>query len=193
MQPPYDKGKVGRFFALGGEHLVYRYGNGQLIKVPFAFRYLIDKKHHCENVRRGYDLYRKYFGDSFLSTELRFYDNDEYVIIQKLLPARTLHKSDLKDELVAKDFERLVSVSKVMADAEHIMPDFFGGWRLLFSGFMHTVGNVLIEHDTKRLTLIDFGVFGMAEMESKNTLVRFIERWAIKKQERLFKDFLSRQ
>jgi hypothetical protein len=191
MQPPYDKGKVGRFFALGGEHLVYRYGSGQLIKLPFALRYFIDKKHHCANVRRGYDLYQKYFKDSFLSTELTFYEDGEYVIIQKLLPARVLHKSDLKDGSVARDFGRLISISREMAEKERLVPDFFGGWRLLFSGVMQTVGNILIEHDTKRLILIDFGVFGVAEMESKNTLVRFIERWAIRKQERLFKDFLG--
>ena len=98
---PYDKNLVGDFLALGGENIVYRYGDDRVIKFPFGIRYLIDRKRYCAKIKKGFEISKKYFSSEFPETELKFFGKDDrqFVVIQKKIDGKHLSRSQghLKD------------------------------------------------------------------------------------------------
>ncbi|MFA6551677.1 MAG: hypothetical protein WCV41_04075 [Patescibacteria group bacterium] len=183
---PYDKNKIGKFLGWGGEHLVFDYGDGQVIK--FSLHVCLAGKKAVRKLKRDYEMGQKYFAPYLLPTEILTWKNEARAAeIQEKISCRFLKFADLKDDLIKKQFTDIMERYERM-EKEIGAPFDLLGREGLFKLNPDFFSNILIMPDNK-LALIDFTL-----LELKPSLfdwpIWFIIKWAKRKQEKILRKFL---
>lgn len=132
MKIPFERKKIGALIAIGGEHIVRRYGARQVIKFPFGPRYFLDQHKHCENVARDEEVARKYFSQYLIDRQVFFYPSRSgrptYAIIEPFITGRHMKRSDLDNSEIRRQFEEIVAINRDMYTQEELLFDMFGIW-----------------------------------------------------------------
>lgn len=192
MELPYVKEKVGKFIAIGGEHVVWHYGDTQVIKFPFGPRYFLDSHKHCENVARDEDVARNYFKEYLIKRDIHFFPRrgrPSYVIIETFVPGGHLKLSDLQNIDIRKQFKEIVAINQRMFEMDDLVFDMFGIWGLLWRG-KKEVANIILNPGTQKLVVIDPSVMHIGRHKDQQILVASVTHWALRRQNKLLKKYL---
>lgn len=183
-----DRKKVGKFMALGGEHLVMSYGSSCVVKIPFGIRYFLRPRQYTSRIQDDYAILKRYFGHYFIETEVKVGERKEwYALIQRKYHGKTLTKDDLEaNSDLRRQFLEILERNQDMVDEKRITWEFFGAWTLVFSNG-RKVSNIIVE-DGRRLMMADTGLIYLNNAHITHWLIRTIVRWAVKRQ----KKFLER-
>lgn len=193
MQKPYDKNKIGKFLGWGGEHLVFDYGDNQVIK--FSLHVCLAGKKAVRKLKRDYEMGQKYFAPYLLPTEILTWKKGAGAAeIQKKIQCRFLKFADLStqggqaDDLIKKQFTDMMERYERM-EKEIGAPFDLLGREGLFKLNPDFFSNILIMPDNK-LALIDFTL-----LELKPSFfdwpIWFIIKWARWRQKSILKKFYS--
>lgn len=192
----FAKEKIGRLLKIGGEHLVYQYGNDQVIKFPnLLARTLFNNQKLAEKKKRDFALAKKYFPQYLLSTECVIITeiNKPYYLIQPLINARPLIKKDLNNEEIRGNFKKILAINELIKEKEGLSFDFFGAWRLLFNELLPQLSiNNLMLIPAKKIIILDV-VFLEYQNCQWSKLLWLISRWAEKRQQRLLNKLLKNE
>lgn len=191
---PYDKEKIGKVIAIGGEHIVRHYGDNQVIKFPFGPRYFLDPHKHCENVARDEEVARHYFKQYLIERNVQFFPYKKhisYCIIEPFISGEHLKHEDLADREIKKQFEEIVALNDHMYAVEDLVFDMFGIWGLLWRG-KREVANIILNPETRKLVVVDPSVMHMGKHKDQQILVSSVTYWAMRKQKRLLKHYLGK-
>lgn len=160
----YDKNKIGKLFAAGGEHLVYAYENDKVIK--FSLLYLLLGKIAYDKAKKDRMLCEKYFGNFYLPTELAISKNKKHIVhIQPKIVGMPLVKKHLLDKEVFEKFKKLVECNKRLENDEGVSVDLLGRGGV----FKNSLSNIFLTED-KGLFIID------ATLLSFGGVLRFIPK-----------------
>ena len=150
----YDKTKIGKLIALGGEHLVYEYEGNRVIK--FSILYFFLGSHAYPKATSDYQICKKFFGKYVLDTDIVFSPDKEYLVhIQPRLEGHYLSKKDFENESIRNQFTEIMSgYDALLAEGDPIV-DLIGRAGI----FYRCLSNILVLNDgTLRIidaTLLD--------------------------------------
>lgn len=182
---PYDKNKIGKFLGWGGEHLVFDYGDRQVIK--FSLHVWLAGKKAVEKLKRDYEIGQKYFEKYLLPTEILTWKNGKRAAeIQEKISCRFLKLADLREPLIKEQFIDIMERYRKMERETGAPFDLLGREGLL-KFRPDFLSNILVASNNK-IMLIDFTL-----LELKPSLfdwpIWFIIQWAKCKQEKIIKKF----
>ncbi len=191
---PYQPDLVGSFIAVGGEHLVFRYGDDKVIKFPFGPRYLLGPFQYCRNINLYLKMLNKYFLDFLPKKEILFYKKFNffpyYVVIENFIDGRHLTVSDLLDRNVRKEFLKILKQNDLMFEKDGYSIDFFGIWNLI--GLRKKVfSNLVLESKTNKIFVLDTGIWRVEHKKDCNIMVHFFIKWAYARQKNMLSSILS--
>jgi len=182
---PYDKKKIGKFIGWGGEHLVFNYGDSQVIK--FSLHVWLAGKKAVEKKQKDYETGRKYFTPYLLPTEILIWAKGKRAAeIQEKISCRFLKLADLKNDLIKKQFTDMMERYERM-EKEIGAPFDLLGREGLFKFQPDFLSNVLITPEHK-LTLIDFTLLEL-KPSWFDWPIWFLIQWAKKKQAKILRKF----
>ncbi len=187
----YDRGKIGKLIAIGAEHFVYRYGDNHVIKFPRGIWYWMNRSRFCEDVRHGSRVIERYFGDYINSREI-FFDDKTYVVIERYIKGRHVRISDMNNLEIRRQLEDIVSRNTKMMSDENMALEFFGLWCLLYKG-RREIANIILEEDTNRLVIVDFGVLRFTNYGFRHILSYGVIRLAVIQQRRLINYYFGKR
>lgn len=190
----YPKEKVGRLLKIGGEHLVYQYGEDQVIKFPnLLARVLFNQQKLAEKKKADLQLAKKYFSDYLLATEYLPLINSKYsyCLIQPKVLVRPLLLKDLENKYIKEQFLAIIAINDIIKEQEKVSFDFLGAWRLILNGLVSnkSINNLMITNNEK-IIILDT-VFLEYQSCAWSKLLYFISRWAERKQTKVLSYFLN--
>ncbi len=180
----YDTEKVGKCIAWSGDHFVYEYDADSVIKfskIEFVLGHV-----GREKALRDYEVCKRYFGENVLPTEfLRFPTAPHMAKRQKKISGHSLTSADLKDGGVRTELQKIATAYHRMV-SEGVAPlDLIGGHGIIFE----RLSNIFVTDD-KKLYLIDTTLIEF-EVRFLRPLVRLVCRHAVRRQNRLLREFLK--
>lgn len=190
----FAKNKIGRLLKIGGEHLVYQYGEEQVIKFPnLLARVLFNQQKLAEKKKIDLELAKKYFSDYLLATEYLPLINSKYsyCLIQLNILVRPLLLKDLENKHIKEQFLEIIAVNDIIKEQEKISFDFLGAWRLILNGLVSnkSINNLMITNNEK-IIILDT-VFLEYQSCAWSELLYLISRWAEKKQQKILNKFIN--
>lgn len=186
MVKPYHKNKIGRCIGWGGEHLVFEYGEDQVIK--FSLHVLLSGKSAVDKIQYDYDQGLKYFQDYIWPTDIITWHNGSKCIeIQQKVQCRFLRKDDLCHPIVKQQFVDIMSRYDHMATETNQVFDLLGREGLL-KRKLNYISNILITPERK-LILIDFTILNINKPKFREWPLRLIIMWARYRQKKLLLSF----
>lgn len=190
----FAKNKIGRLLKIGGEHLVYQYGEEQVIKFPnLLARILFNQQKLAEKKKIDLELAKKYFSDYLLATEYLPLINSKYsyCLIQLNVLVRPLLLKDLENKHIKEQFLEIIAVNDIIKEQEKISFDFLGAWRLILNGLVSnkSINNLMITNNEK-IIILDT-VFLEYQSCAWSELLYLISRWAEKKQQKILNKFIN--
>lgn len=188
----YKEALIGKRIAIGAEHLVYRYGDDQVVKFPRGMWYWLNRVKSTENMKHDQKIIKQYFSTYLIDRDIVF-EQDVYTIIEPFLQGRHMRRRDLLDPAVKKQFLDILERNSRMTDTEDMSLEFFGLWGLLWKG-RREVANVMLEENTRKLVIVDPGVLRFGRHVDHQILSRGIIRWVRMQQHRLlayYRSFVS--
>lgn len=154
MDTPYKRSKVGNLLGWGGEHVVYTYGEHEVIK--YSWWILLSGKHGVARLLEDYHVGEHYFGPYMHPTDIRTWnDGSSAIEIQPKLTCRALDQSDLEDQTILTQFRDILARDQHMYAELGYSFDMFGFKGLLGRRPHREVANILVTPE-KKLVLIDF-------------------------------------
>ena len=151
----YDEAKIGKLIAWSGDHFVYEYGIGEVIKFS-KFDLLLGFEKAKQKYASDYRVCKEYLGKYVLDTEVCISPGGKRVAkIQPKITGRFLYKSDLQDYKIQSQFKELIAGYDAMAAAGYPWLDLIGQhgvWRGCLSNIFVTPEYRLILFDA---TLFD--------------------------------------
>jgi len=188
MDRPYSKNKIKKFIGWGGEHLVFQYGDTQVIK--FSLHVFIAGKSAVDKIIEDYKIGKKYFNSYILDTEILPYKKGKRCVeIQEKINIRFLEKKDLQTDLIKQQFNDIMKRHNKMEKEIGVAFDLFGR-EGLFRIKPKVVGNILVTPDNK-LVLIDFTVLNLKKLKLREIPIWFLIEWAKRRQKKLLKKFIK--
>ncbi len=157
----YDKTKIGKLIAKGGDHKVYEYDTDKVIK--FSSFEILHGRHGKKKIIQDYLICKSFFGEYILDTKIvGSPDNKRTILIQPKIVGRSLTKGDLQDPAISRQFKEILAGYDAMLREGYPEPDLIG-----FEGlFKNALNNIFITTDNKLFiidnTLLDFkgsGIF----------------------------------
>ncbi|MDP3900100.1 MAG: hypothetical protein Q8Q23_03415 [bacterium] len=189
MKKPYDKNKIGKFIGWGGEHLVFAYGDSQVIK--FSLHVFISGKSAVDKIIEDYHIGKKYFDSYILDTAILPYKNGRRCAeIQSKITCRFLTKKDLNRTLIKKQFDDIMERYQRMNKELKITFDLFGREGLLHPFKNKAMSNILVTPEAK-LVLIDFSIMKLKKVKLREIPIWLLIEWARRRQEKLLNHFIN--
>lgn len=187
---PYNQKKVGDKIATAGEHVVYKYGDDQIIKFPAGPIYYANAKDARAKVINEVRLANKYLKEFIAVTELYTYeeqDKNKYCIIQEYIIGRPLELKDMQDDELQNQFKELMKDNDLMYLNSRYTLEFFGLRGLLLHRFFPRMENIIVTQENK-IKIIDLGMISSLNMVSSSPILRWFIQWAVKKQAKLLRE-----
>jgi hypothetical protein len=123
----FDANRIGKCIAWGGEHIVFMYGESQVLKFSL-FDFFIGKASAIRKAKYDLEVCTEVFGEFLVPTRiLRSFRGGRIAKMQPFVHGRPLRLSDLKDAKVAHQFRELLSRHKELLDVRREEIDFMGG------------------------------------------------------------------
>ena len=145
----YDKRKIGKLIAWGGDNFVYEYDDGQVIKFSI-FSWMLGK-HSQAKVLRDYKICKQFFGDYILETEVVSSKNGRRIaLVQPKITGRYLLEKDLADDFIYRQFQEITAVYQLLIKAGYAPIDLVGGR----GAIMNRLSNIFVT-PKKKLVIID--------------------------------------
>ncbi|MDP2651118.1 MAG: hypothetical protein Q8O98_00845 [bacterium] len=177
----YDKSKIGRRIAIGGEHIVYEYVEDQVIKFSGLF-FLLGKKAKEKAISDAV-VCKEFFGKYFLDTQIAVSPNNKWIVhIQQKIIGRPLEIGDLEDERLRLQFKEIIECHLFMRKAGYADLDFIGREGV----FGKRLGNIFVT-DNGSLLIIDATILSASGIISP--YVALIRRYIVWRQENIFRSF----
>jgi hypothetical protein len=180
----YDKTKIGKIVAKGGDRSVYRYGENEVIK--FSSLVLLCKGVHHKMVY-DYDICKRYFNE-YVVPVLDVSDSlkREHIEIQPYIQGEILSYKHTKDPDI------LIQIKEIKDISEKMIKDGYPGIDLVGYTGMCTLrlSNILVD-ENKKLRIIDISL-----LETRSVgLIGYFLTWIMPiihaRQKYIFKRFLS--
>ncbi|MBI3572142.1 hypothetical protein HY091_01235 [Candidatus Kaiserbacteria bacterium] len=182
----FDKEKIGKCIAWGGEHLVYDYGDTQVIKFSL-FDLLIGLRLARIKTMHDLTICREFFSDYMLSTTLvSSSDGRRLAKLQPKITGRAIKKSDLQDKRIAQQFKEIIRAHQALVAQGYYGVDLIGGRGVLLARPTNIFLTV-----TGKLYLIDTLLLSVPELPWLQWLFNIFRDVAIWNQIRIIKSFLS--
>jgi hypothetical protein len=145
----YDKNKIGKFIAKGGDFSVYKYGENEVIK--FSSLAKIFGKKMQEKLQNDYIICKKYFKDYVVETKI-IHDTKSHTHteIQPFIKGTELQASDCSEAIVFEQLKDIQNHLHTMARDKQAPIDLLG----LKGIHRNVLQNILIDTN-KRLHIID--------------------------------------
>ena len=160
MIESYDKNKIGKFIAWGGDHVVYDYDTDKVIK--FSLIEFIYGKKGQEKSINDYYISKRFFEKYLLETEFVISKDGRYTAaVQPKIFGHYLSKSDLNDIGIQKQFEQIIKKYNKLLKSNYPKIDLVGrggAFRNFMSNVFVTPGKQLLIIDS---TLLEFKSSGM--------------------------------
>jgi hypothetical protein len=179
----YDKSKIGRLIAWGGDHLVYGYGEGYVLKFSFIDS-ILGKAGRAKN-DHDYAIAKKYFGEFILDTQFVASANGLWRgKLQKKLTGHALTKKDLERGDVRRQFTEIMSAYKNLLDEGHVEIDLMGRHGIIF----RTLSNIFVTSEDK-LYIFDTSLLHIDKPLFLRPVMALIRYFAVKRQDSTIKLF----
>ncbi len=144
----YDKKKVGKLIAKGGDARVFLYRENKVIKFSTLSRFLRKRVH--EKLVRDYQIAKEYFGEYIVDTE-HLLEKEYHIEIQDFIQGRPLHVEEIEDdERIRKQCDEIRIRMRKMENDGYPPLDLVGNNGLFRSQF----GNIFVDSE-KQLHIID--------------------------------------
>ena len=189
-EPPYNQQKIGNKIATAGEHVVYKYGDNQIIKFPSGPIHYVNPNEARTKIINELSLANKYLKEFLVNTELRTYQKqgkNKYCIIQDYIIGRPLELKDMQDGRLKYQFKKLIKNNNLMYLNSRYTLEFFGLRGLLLHRFFPRMENVIVTQENN-IKIIDFGMISSLNMVSSSPILRWFIQWAVKKQKKLLRE-----
>ena len=189
-EPPYNQQKIGNKIATAGEHVVYKYGDNQIIKFPSGPIHYVNPNEARTKIINELSLANKYLKEFLVNTELRTYQKqgkNKYCIIQDYIVGRPLELKDMQDSRLKYQFKKLIKNNNLMYLNSRYTLEFFGLRGLLLHRFFPRMENVIVTQENN-IKIIDFGMISSLNMVSSSPILRWFIQWAVKKQKKLLRE-----
>ena len=184
----YDKTKVGKLISFGSDHLVYNYGEKDVIKFSLLDRFF--PKYVRPRMKSDLLLSNKFFGKYILDTHFLSSTNKKWLAkVQQKIVGHFLKKQDLKDLIIRTQFLEIISNQNSLIHDEHSPLDLIGKKGVLsgyFSNILITDSNELLIIDTTMLSTKDSGVLGLFLVP-----IAFFAKWRQKNIIRNYKKYCN--
>ncbi|MDO8660138.1 MAG: hypothetical protein Q7K54_06125 [Candidatus Parcubacteria bacterium] len=181
----YNKTKIGKLFAFGGEHLVYEYDTDFVIK--FSFLYFILGQKAREKAEKDYATCGKFFGKYILETEIAISPNKKHIVhIQPKIKGHFLVKKDLQKDIVRQQFIEIVDGYYSMTKAGNAEVDFIGRAGI----FNRCLSNIFVTENNE-LFIIDATLLDVNTKGFLTPFVFLLRKFVVWRQNSTFKLFLS--
>jgi hypothetical protein len=168
----YDETKVGARIAWGRSHAIYRYGEDEIIKIPFLESWLSfllrDGLGLQDRYTRDISLCQRYFGKYYLSTRIVTNGKGKIALVQPYIEGHYLSKGDLLDASVRTQFQELMRGHASLVAAGYEI-DLIGQGGVL----RRRLSNVLVLPDGS-LKLFDATVVDMRMYDRSRYVIRLI-------------------
>jgi hypothetical protein len=180
----YDPKKIGPLFAWGGEHIVYAYGDGEIIKFSIV-EFLTGESWRLKEAN-DYEVCRRTFGDYVLPTETTRSPNHKYIgKIQRRLQGHPLCKNDLRDADIRRQFDDIIRAYRALAANGHSVIDFIGRYGVIY----RSLSNIIVEDG--RLFIIDTTLVEAGRPVLLRVVFWLMRKGLLWRQEMLIRDFLK--
>jgi hypothetical protein len=180
----YDKAKIGRFLAFGGEHFVYEYEDDKVIKFSGLF-FLAGKNYAFNKAKEDDYLCTKYFGNFYLATEIAVSQNNKYLAhIQLKIKGEPLQKRHLQDKAVFNQFLRVVKCNRSLEEGEMVSIDLLGRGGIL----KNNLSNIFVTNENE-LIIIDGTILSFEGILSY--IPKFAINFLIWRQNKIINNFLN--
>jgi signal peptidase I len=189
-EKPYNKKIIGRKIANAGEHIVYRYGENQIIKFPSGPIYYANPEEAYNKVENEFRLANKYFKKFLVPTQLVTYkekDCKRYCIIQDFVENRPLNPKDMQDENLKMQFKEIMEANNRMYLNSRFTLELFGLKGLILHNFFPKMENIVVTQDNT-LRIMDFGMISHLNLVSSSPILRWFIQWAVKRQGKLLRE-----
>ncbi|MBU2025249.1 MAG: hypothetical protein ABIC19_04715 [Patescibacteria group bacterium] len=202
---PYQPQKIKKRLSVSGEHIVYEYGDSQVIKFPFGPIYKYNADDAIRKIKNEFQIIEKYFKDFIVPSHLHIFKKNQkktYCIIQKKVAGRPLKPKDLAQGQLKSQFKKILEINRLMFETTKYTLEFFGVSGLFFHGLNRWMENIWIidkeinsknitisapENTEKELKIIDFGLVSELNMVSSSFILRWFVKWAVNRQKKLLK------
>jgi len=196
MQKPYNKNKIGKFIGWGGEHLVFQYGDKQVIK--FSLHVFISGKSAVDKIIKDYNIGNRYFNRYLLPTEILHYKKGKRCVeIQEKIECRFLEKKDLQIDLIKQQFNDIMKRYERIKKETGEVFDLFGR-EGLFRLKSDVISNILVTSSpshkggvNNKLILIDFTILKLDKIKIREIPIWLFIEWAKRRQKKLLKKFIK--
>lgn len=183
---PYELSKIGRIIGWGGEHVIFNYENGNVIK--FSWHVSFSGKQGVKKLIEDYRIGAQYMGSYLLPIEIRTWrDERSAVEIQKKVTCRPIQKTDLKEEKIRKQVQDILQRNQQMIDNLGYGCDLFGFKGLVGRLAHFEISNILLTED-KTVCMVDFTTLTILPRWYEWPLAKFIQ-WAQRRQSYLLKTY----
>lgn len=181
----YDRTKIGKLIAWGGEHFVYDYDKDKIIKFSII-EFILGRKKAEEKANQDYSNAKKFFGKYLLETEVVNSPSGRYIaLIQPKIVGHYLSKKDLEIGFVWQQFKEIMDGYFKMIKAGNVEVDLIGRP----GAFNRCMANIFVTNDNKLLiieaTSIDIKYFFF--LKPFFSLLRICVLW---RQNSTIKDFM---
>ena len=181
----YDPTLIGQRLAWGRSHSVYRYGEHEVIKIPFL-EYVMWPKLQ-ERLERDISASQKYFGEFFLSTRIVEHPKTRAIAtIQPFIVGHYLSKEDVRHPAGKQTFEKFMACYDAMY-ADGVAPlDLVGQGGVL----ERKLSNVMVLSDGS-WKIYDAAILDLFGFEWWNWLARGVIWAVLRRQEGTIQYFRS--
>lgn len=187
-QRPYDKKKIGRLIGWGGEHVIFEYEGGRVIK--FSWHVWLSRKWGVRKLLKDYAIGEKYFSKYLLPTDIRVWDKSHLAVeFQEKVTCRTLTKDDLKNPIILAQVKEIFALHTQMRKDIGKSLDFFGFKGLMGRLSHYEISNIKILPGD-RVTILDFTIMDIKPQWFELPLLWFIQ-WSQRRQRYLFNKYWS--
>lgn len=182
----YDKNKIGRLIAWGGEHFVYNYDIDKVIKFSSLYFFLGSKAK--EKATRDYEVCKQFFGTYLLHTECAISANKKYIVhIQPKIQGRFLVVTDLENIIIKQQFKEILNGYYSMIQNGHAEVDFIGRGGV----FRKCLSNIFVTNDNN-LVIIDATLLEVNESSLLQPIVFILRKIVLLIQNATIKMFLQK-
>lgn len=185
-----EKDKIGKIINLGGEHIIREYNSDMVVKSPFGPRFILQREKLINKLTSRYKLLKSYFGEYVHDTEIIIESSHRrYVYLQRKLGGQLLSQELMRKPKIARQFQEIVEINKRMVAEQNATWEFFGALGLLFTHDKYIRNCLVLPNGAVRM--VDVGVVPL-NLDNHHIFLRWLLRWALKRQERLLKSFLEK-
>jgi hypothetical protein len=182
MTVPYEKKLMGDIIGMGGEHVVYEYGETQVIK--FSWHVFISGKTAVKKLIDDYAIGVSYFKDYLLPTRIEMWkDGREAAEFQERIQCRPFTQDDMRVRDLRAQLHDIFERHARMRAETGCTLDIFGLKGLIGVKPHREISNIQVT-DTGRLIILDFTLMHIRPEWYEWPLVWFL-KWAQRRQDRI--------